>query len=105
MKSTQFYIATALSALCLILSIWVIVLGRSNQHLQQELQAQQNDINKGSAAQQVGSTILREMGQVALGDEKMKEVLAKNGFTLTLNPPAKTGTSSATPSPAPSMRP
>ncbi len=105
MKSTQFYIATALSALCLILSIWVIALGKSNQHLQQELQSQQNDINRGTASQQAGSMILKEMGQAAVTDDKMKEVLAKNGFTLTVNPPAKSGTSSPSTSPSSSPHP
>ncbi len=102
MNPKQFYIAAALGAVCLVLSILLISLARTDQHLQMELQNQQNEINRGSAAQQAGTEVLREMGQVAVTDSKMKEVLAKNGYTVTVSPPA-----SATPavSGTPQMRP
>lgn len=86
MKPLQFYITVALAAVCLILSIAVIALGQSNQRLQTEAQNQQNDINRGTMSQQIGTKILQDMASVAVKNDKMKEVLAKNGYTVTVNP-------------------
>lgn len=92
----QFYITVALAAACLILSIAVIALGQSNQHLQVEAQNQQNEINRGNMSQQIGTKILQDMASVSVKNEKMKDVLAKNGYSVSVNPsPA----SSPTPTP------
>jgi predicted Holliday junction resolvase-like endonuclease len=95
MKPTQFYIAVALGAICLILSIALIALGQSNQHLQMEAQSQQAEINKGSMSQQIGTNIVRDIAQLSVKNEKLKEVLTKNGFNISVNPPA--GSASPTP--------
>ncbi len=106
MNTKQFYIAAAAAAICLILSLSLIFFARGNQQLQQQLQNQQNEINRGSASQQIGTQVLQEMGQVALTDARMKDVLAKNGYNVTVNPPAPS--TSATPpvtSGTPQLRP
>ena|SRR5438067_2202829 len=99
MKPTQFYIVVALGAVCLILSIAVIALGQSNQRLQMEAQQQQEEINKGQISQQIGTNIVRDIAQLSLKNDKLKEVLTKNGFNVTVNPTAPAG------SPAPSSTP
>ncbi len=81
----QFYITVALASACLILSIAVIALGQSNQRLQVEAQNQQNEINRGNMSQQIGTNILKDMASVSVKNEKMKDVLAKNGYTVTVN--------------------
>ncbi|MHA3771091.1 hypothetical protein ACXR0O_06075 [Verrucomicrobiota bacterium sgz303538] len=90
MRSSHFYIATALAAICLLLSIWIIFAGSTNQKLQaelskqqQQLQAQQEQINAGNViSQQVGPNILRDMAMVSVEDKDMKDLLAKHGYTV-----------------------
>lgn len=93
MKPTQFYIGVALGAICLVLSIASVAMGQSNQRLQTEGQAQQLEINKGNTSQQIGTNILREMAQVSVKNEKMKAILAKNGYNVQAAP-ASTDSSS-----------
>ena len=86
MKPTQFYVSVALGAACLVLSIASVSMGQSNQRLQLEAQGQQMEINKGNTSQQIGTNILRDMAQSAVKNEKMKAVLAKNGFNVQVTP-------------------
>lgn len=96
MKPTQFYVGTALGAAALVLSIAAVAMGQSNQRLQLEAQKQQVEINKGNMSQQIGTNILRDMAQSAVKNEKMKEVLAKNGFNVQVTPSNNTNTESKT---------
>ena len=90
MRSLQFYLCTALAAICLILSIWIVIAGGNNQKLQTELskqqqtlQTQQEQINAGNViSQQVGPNILRDMAMVSVEDKDMKDLLAKHGYTV-----------------------
>lgn len=96
-------IAITLGAACLLAAAALIFVGQSNQSLQLELGRQQDEINKGALCQQVGANLLREMGQMAVGNERMRDLLKRHGFTLTLNPPATPapGLSPPAASPAP----
>lgn len=97
MKQTQFYIGSALGVACLALSIAAVGLGLSNEQLkaaaqakaQSEIQAQQPEINKGAMSQQIGKNILTDMAQSAVKNEKMKAILAKNGFNVQVAPETK----------------
>jgi uncharacterized membrane protein len=91
MKASQFYISMLLAGLSVILAISLILLGRSNGQIQQQLAAQQVEINRGSTANQVGVELLRDMGNVAVQNDAMRELLKKNGFTLNTNNNANTG--------------
>ena len=82
MKPPQFIAATVLSVIVLILSIVLVVTGNTNSKLQTQLQAQQEDINKGSMSQQVGVNILKAIAQGSVKDDKLKEVLTKSGYTV-----------------------
>ena len=82
MNKIQFYIGAALGATCLVLSIAAVAIGQFNQRLQIEAQTQQAEVSKGSATQQIGNNILQAMAQSAGNNEKMKAILAKNGFNL-----------------------
>jgi cell division protein YceG involved in septum cleavage len=88
MKPTQFYIGVALGVACLVLSIASVAMGQFNQRLQTEAQTQQMEINKGNTSQQIGTNLLREMGQSAVKNEKMKAVLSRNGFNVQVTPEA-----------------
>jgi hypothetical protein len=96
MKPWQYFITIALGVLCVGLSVAAVFSGKQNQKLQGELQLQQATINKGSLSQQVGTNLLRDIAQVGTTNERVKELLTQNGYTLTANP---------SPSPAPSATP
>ena len=96
MSRWQFITTSLLGLLCLVLSIATIRSGKANQKLQADLQAQQIEINKGTMSQQVGTNLVRDIAVAATKNTKLKDLLARNGFTLTENP---------APSPAPSPKP
>lgn len=108
MKTSDYYISVAVSALCVLLSVWLILLGSSNQSLQAELQkqqqqfqTQQEQINAGNIiSQQVGPNLLRDMAMVSVENQAMKDLLAKHGYTVTQATPAPGTAAAATPAPA-----
>ena len=60
---------------------------------------QQIEINRGVATKQTGQKLVNDMAQVALKNEKIKQVLARNGVTLPAAPspsPAVSGSAAAT---------
>lgn len=92
MKPYQYYVTLILGVVCLIMSVVVNELGRSNQRLRVELQSQQAQINKGQALQQVGTNILRDMANASGTNTAMRSELANDGYTVTINNPVS-GTS------------
>lgn len=110
MKPAQFYITVALAAVCLLLSLSVIGLGRSTQsaqlalqkrqgEIQTELQTRQAEVSKGAMSDKVGGAILQDMAAASLRNPKIKEALAKNGYNVSAAPSPAGG--SASPSPRP----
>ncbi len=92
----SFYISVAAAALCLVLSIILLIQGNINQGLQNDIQVQQaeyqkqqDEINRGNViSQQVGPALLRDMAVASTKNEKMKALLASNGYTVNLATPA-----------------
>ncbi len=104
MKTAPFLISTGTAALCLLLGIWLFVLGGRSQglqtelqKLQQEVQAQQQSlqtqqqqlqvqkarIDRGNTiSQQVGPALLQDMATLSLKNEKLKNLLAKHGYNV-----------------------
>jgi predicted Holliday junction resolvase-like endonuclease len=97
MKPPQFIVAVILSLVPLILVINLIFIGQKNQSLQAQLQTQQEEINKGSMTQQIGVNILKEIAAASVKDEKLKEVLNKNGYSVSVNSPSPSPSPAATP--------
>jgi hypothetical protein len=108
-----FYTSVAASALSLVLSIILFAVGLSNQSLQAEVQKKQDDvrrqqeeINKGAQiAQQVGPALLKDMAQSAVKNEKMRELLKKNGYEIKLPASPAPGASPAPAAKAPPAAP
>ena len=88
MTRSEFSLLLALGVLCLCLSLVTIVFASQNRKLQEDVQAQQAIINKGSLSQQLGANLVREMGAVAQTDEKMRALLQENGYGVSSNPAA-----------------
>jgi uncharacterized protein HemX len=88
MTRSEFSLLLVLGVLCLCLSLVTIVFASQNRKLQENVQAQQAIINKGSLSQQLGANLVREMGAVAQTDEKMRALLQENGYGVSSNPAA-----------------
>lgn len=102
MKAPQFYITVGFSVICLILSVMAISLGQSSQDLQSKLQVQQVEIQRGMANKQNGQKLVNDMAQVSLKNEKIKQVLARNGYTVNAPSPSPSpAASGSTAAPAP----
>ena len=99
MKPPYFIAAVILSLIPLILTINLIFMGQKNQSLEAQLQTQQEQINTGSRVQQVGLNVLKDIAAASVKDDKLKDVLSKNGYSVTVNSP------SPSPTPATSTTP
>jgi len=97
MKPPQFIISVILSILPLILVIVLIFMGQKNERLQTQLQGEQAEINKGSMSQQIGVNLLKEIAGASVKDDKLKDVLTKSGYSVTVNAsPAPSSSPAAT---------
>ncbi len=103
MKQAQFYILIVIGAACLLLSIVGMAVAKSNQHLQIELQQQQEEINRGTQSQQMRNTLVRDIAQASIDkkDTVLKEVLTRAGFNITPNAAASPAPGDAMGSPSP----
>ena len=86
MKSSHFYLTSLLGFVGLVASIALVILGQSNLNLQVKARDQQKTIAQGTTSQQILQNLLRDLAQASTRDEKIKELLANNGFTVTNNP-------------------
>src|SRR3954462_13050715 len=91
MKMWQFVIALIFGLACLGLAGFGIVTGRTNQQLQTQIQQQQLEISKGNLSQQVGTNLVREIAAKSAANENLKNLLTRNGFTVSENPAAAAG--------------
>ena len=69
----------------LALSILVACYSQSNQELQNQVQNAQSAINRGNLLDQIGTNLLKDMATASLKDENIKQILAKNGYTVNVN--------------------
>ncbi len=88
MKRWQFLLLLTIGLACVCLSLVTIVFARQNRKLQETVQTQQTAINKGAVSQQIGSNLVREMAAASQTDEKIRDLLKANGFTVSTEAPA-----------------
>jgi predicted Holliday junction resolvase-like endonuclease len=111
MKPPQYFITLTLASISLVLSIVVIWQGQSGISLQNlvqqkqielqtEVQKRQEEVNRGIQSQQIGTNLLKDIAAASydatkgtVRNEKLKDLLTKNGITVNVNQP----TSSPTP--------
>ncbi|MCX6997799.1 MAG: hypothetical protein NTV49_12105 [Kiritimatiellaeota bacterium] len=100
MKNWKSTVSMALGAVCLVLAIAVVWIGQTAQQLQMQLQQKQNEINSGllgQTGQKLGSSILSDMANLALSDQRMRKLLTDNGYTINVNPTSGGSASDAAP--------
>jgi hypothetical protein len=88
MKSSHFYITSLLGFVGLVASVALVILGQSNLNLQAKAREQQKMIAQGNNSNQILQNLLRDLADASTRDEKIKELLAQNGYTVSTNPPA-----------------
>lgn len=82
----EVYITSALGGLSILLVIAMFTLSQANQGITRGIQAQQNVINQGKVGEQVGQAVVRDLAALSVQNEKIKQLLADNGFNVTQNP-------------------
>jgi hypothetical protein len=85
MKSWEFQITLGLALIAFALTITVIVAGQGNRGLQEELTKQQLDISTAVRLQQTGQSIVRDLAQASLNNDRIKDLLAKHGINVSAN--------------------
>ena len=101
MTRTQYWIATALGLVSLVLLAVNITLLRGNRAAQQEIAARQQFVQQSVQLEGLYREIVRALAELAArnNDADVRTLLAKHGITYTVNPPA------ASPAPAQSTTP
>ena len=96
MKASHFYISLGLGIVCLALTIALIAAAQGNDHLQAQLQGQQQQINLGNMSQQLFQNVAQDIASVynQTHNEKLKTLLAQNGVSI----------NEGSPTPAPSAK-
>jgi len=80
MKDWEYNVMLFLSVGCLILAVWIIGSGRSNERLQAKLQVQQVDIERGNVSRQIGNRIVQDMVASGSTNKAMQTLLGKYGL-------------------------
>lgn len=88
MKPSLYYVLVALSALSLVLCLSVVGLDSSNQTLEAQVRANQQIIQRGANAQQMGNNLVKSLAEAAGGNSQIKDLLAKHGYTVQPSQPA-----------------
>lgn len=91
MTRFQFNITMTTCGLSLVLVLLIIVFGQMNRSLERTVYEQQAAINRGAQSQQIGRNLLTDMGQSALRNTKMRELLNRNGYTINQGAAAEGG--------------
>ena len=85
MKLWQYLITVTLGLACVGLSAAIVITARGSQTLQGQIQERQQKVNNsilGQQGQQITGNIMQDMAATAAKNAKMRELLAKYGYTI-----------------------
>jgi len=91
MKLWQYTTGIILGVACVGLSITIVIIAKSNMVLQDSIQIRQQQLNNsvlGQQAQQITGNILQDMATTGAKNAKMRELLAKYGYSVPAAPAA-----------------
>jgi hypothetical protein len=91
MNYWQYRSSVIIAFVCLVLSLSIVVVARSNGFLQQDIQRRQQQLNNSiftPQAQQIANNVLQDMAAVASTNAQMRALLGKHGYTLQTPQPA-----------------
>lgn len=93
MTRLQFNITMTAGSIGLLLVILIIIFNQLNRGLEQTARQQQIDINRAENYRQIGHNLVVDLANVSVKNPKVKDLLARNGYTVNQNPPANNSTS------------
>jgi hypothetical protein len=99
MTRNQFWIATVVAALCLLLLVANVVLVAGNRSMQREIAARQQFVQQSVQLEGLYREIVRALAELAArnNDADVRTMLGRHGITYTVNPPAAGTAPSAPP--------
>ena len=80
--------ATFLSTLSLVLTVVLIFQTQGGHQLEKEIQLKQLAFAQAQQLEAARNKMLREMGTVAVKNEKMRELLLRHGYSVSYQPNA-----------------
>ena len=85
------WISCLLAAVCLGLSVYIALATQELRQLREQFQVRQNQINQGERYRQLNGELIKALANVSAkaGDEDIRQMLASEGVTFTLNQPAE----------------
>ena len=86
MKSGPYFVVLLLTVAGVVLTVALILVARTNQQLQVQLQAQQQALSQGvlgQQVQQISAGVLQDLARVAAGNPAIRQLLAKYGYRVT----------------------
>jgi|GEM_PF-2495295 len=114
MKAAPYYVIVALAVVTLALAVTTLVLDKSARALQTEFSEQTRRISQGTNAERLIRQMLGDLARISVNNAKIKDLLARNGYTVEVENPsaasaqpaeAPAAQSAANPTPAPSATP
>ena len=89
-KTWKFRSLFLLSLACLALAYSVMLVGKSTQQIQAEIESQHQRIERAAAGRKFLEQVLRDASEISLRDPAMAQFLARHGVNMgaTLAPPA-----------------
>lgn len=86
--------ALLLSLACVVMAVVTVMTTKKGQRLQMQLQQQvsvlQSESQTISGTEQISRNILTDLGNAAVGNPAIREMLSRHGYTLSTNPVAPT---------------
>ena len=85
MRTGAYIVVLLLGVACVILTTSLILIARTNQRLQIQLQARQQALSQGilgQQAQQISSGVLQDMAGAAAEDAEIRRLLEKYGYRV-----------------------
>ena len=90
MSRAQYWVATLLAALCLLLAGTNVVLGSMNRSLQADIGQRQQYVQQSVQLEGLYREIIRALAELGArnNDEAVRALLSKHGISYTVNAPA-----------------
>ena len=90
MNKPQFWAATALGALCLVLALANVTMASMNRSLQGDINVRQQFVQQSVQLEGLYREIVRALAELGArhNDQDVRALLQQHGISYTVNPPA-----------------
>ena len=91
LKKNEFLILTVLAAICVLLAIANMILFSQNRVAQAEVTQRAQYIQQSAQLEPLYREMVKALGELTVrnNDAQLRDMLAKQGITVNLNPPAQ----------------